>query len=55
MTHASFIVGAWVVVAATLGLYAAHLVARGRALSRRVPAARRRWLHSEHAPKDPTP
>lgn len=46
MTHGGFVLAAWIIVAASLGLYALRLVMRGRALTRAVPPERRRWLHS---------
>ena len=49
MTHAGFVLAAWIVVAITLALYALRLVLRGRALTRSVEPHRRRWLESSAA------
>lgn len=47
MTHVGYILSAWTVSLGAVGLYAWHLLRRGRALSRQVPAAQRRWMTSE--------
>lgn len=47
MDHAGFIFGAWILVAAVLGLYAVRLVVRGRALTKAVDPERRRWLDAK--------
>lgn len=50
MTHLGYLLAGW---GATLGcglFYAVHLMRRGRALSARVPAERRRWMTSEGSP-----
>lgn len=39
MSHAGFVLGAWSVVLAAVGCYAASLVVRGRRLVRRARAA----------------
>ncbi len=43
MTDAFFVFTAWAVVLIVLGAYVAFVVARGRALSRKVPVEQRRW------------
>lgn len=47
MTHAGYIAAAWSVSAAVLVSYAAVVLLRGRRLSARVPARRRRWMTAE--------
>lgn len=43
MTDVGFIAAGYVLSAASIGLYAWRVVARGRRLSSRVPEERRRW------------
>jgi hypothetical protein len=43
MTHAGYVAAGWIASLGVLGLYGAHLVRRGRALSRVVPPEERRW------------
>ena len=40
----SYVFAAWIIVFATVLVYAAVTIARGRRLSRQVPPDRRRWL-----------
>ena len=47
MTHAGYIAAGWSVSAALLLGYAVMIVLRGRRLSGRVPARRRRWMTAE--------
>ena len=47
MTHASYILTAWIVSVLAIGAYCARLVQRGRQLSRSVPAEHRRWMTSD--------
>ncbi|MEZ5165830.1 MAG: hypothetical protein R2695_04805 [Acidimicrobiales bacterium] len=44
MTHLGYLLVGWGVTVLAGGSYAAHLILRGRRLSARVPAARRRWM-----------
>ena len=46
MNGAGYIIASWGLVGGSLALYAIRLVQRGRALSSRVPPARRRWMSS---------
>lgn len=46
MNHAGFIFAAWGIVAVVLALYSARLVLRGRALTKAVEPAHRRWIDS---------
>jgi hypothetical protein len=39
-----YVVFGWAVAVAAIILYTAVILARGRALSRRVPPERRRWM-----------
>ncbi|MBK5222722.1 MAG: hypothetical protein JJE52_07570 [Acidimicrobiia bacterium] len=43
MSDMSYMYLGWGVPLVTLAVYSASLVVRGRALSRKVPAERRRW------------
>lgn len=47
MSHASYILTAWLVSGASVALYCARLVQRGRRLSRAVSPERRRWIDSD--------
>jgi hypothetical protein len=47
MTHASYILTAWIVAAVVIAAYCARLVQRGRRLTRAVPSEHRRWMTSE--------
>ena len=49
MTHASYILTAWIVATVAVAAYCARLVQRGRRLTRAVPAERRRWMTSDTA------
>lgn len=44
MTHVGYIAAGWAVTFGVCGLYAVWLVTRGRAMTARVPADRRRWM-----------
>ncbi len=44
MTHAGYVATAYVLVLGTTLLYAVWVLAKGRRLSRQVPAEGRRWL-----------
>ena len=44
MTHAGYIAAGWSISAAVLVAYAVTILLRGRRLSGRVPARRRRWM-----------
>ncbi len=43
MTHVGYILAAWAITFAVLGLYTVSVLGRGRRLSRQVPVERRRW------------
>jgi hypothetical protein len=43
MDNAAYIAAGWLVTFGTLTGYVAHLLARGRRLSRQVPPQDRRW------------
>lgn len=47
MTDAGYIIAGWSVGLGTLALYAWSIIRRGRALTREVPAERRRWMTSD--------
>jgi hypothetical protein len=47
MTHASYILTAWIVAAVAVAAYCARLVQRGRRLTRAVPSEHRRWMTSD--------
>lgn len=47
MTHLGYLIAGWGISLGAIGLYAAALLRRGRALSARVPAERRRWISSD--------
>lgn len=44
MSTNAYIALAWVATFLSVGLYAASVIRRGRALSRRVPPEDRRWM-----------
>jgi hypothetical protein len=44
---ASYIVASWALVSGAVAAYAVRLLQRGRALTRRVPNERRRWMTTE--------
>jgi hypothetical protein len=46
MNGAGYIIASWALVGGSIAIYAVRLVQRGRTLTRRVPAARRRWMSS---------
>ncbi len=47
MTHAGYIAAGWSISTALLVSYAVMILLRGRRLSGRVPARRRRWMTAE--------
>ncbi len=47
MTHLGYLLVGWGVTLGCGIAYAAHLVRKGRALSARVPADRRRWMTAQ--------
>ncbi len=47
MTHVGYIAAGWSISAALLVAYAVTVLLRGRRLSGRVPARRRRWMTAE--------
>jgi hypothetical protein len=44
MTHLGYLIAGWGIPLVVLGIYAISLMRRGKALSARVPAERRRWI-----------
>jgi hypothetical protein len=44
MTHLGYLIAGWGISLGAIGLYAASLMRRGKALSARVPVERRRWI-----------
>ncbi len=44
MDHWSYVAAGYVIVFATLALYAVRTVTRGRRLARRLPSEERRWM-----------
>ena len=49
MTHVGYLLVGWGATLAVGGLYAASLLRRGRRLSARVPAERRRWMTADES------
>ena len=49
MTHIGYLIAGWGIGLGTLGAYGWSVVRRGRALARRVPAERQRWMTSGDA------
>ena len=47
MTHAAYVATAWGVTLGACGIYALHVVRRGRSLARRVAPERRRWMTAD--------
>ena len=47
MTHVGYLLVGWGTTIAVGGLYAANLLRRGRRLTARVPADRRRWMAAD--------
>ncbi len=47
MTHIGYLVAGWSITVAAVGVYAGWVLMRGRALSRKVPKNRRRWMAPE--------
>ena len=43
MTHAGYILAAWLITFAVLGLYTLSVLSRGRKLGRHVPPEKSRW------------
>jgi len=43
MTDAVFVIAAWLITGVVLVGYAAYVIQRGKALSRKVPVEERRW------------
>jgi hypothetical protein len=44
---AGYIIASWALVSGSAAIYAVRLVQRGRAMTRGVPAERRRWMSTE--------
>lgn len=44
MNQWGYVIACWVIVIGVLAVYAAIVIARGRALSRQVPPEDRRWM-----------
>jgi hypothetical protein len=49
MTHAGYILSAWIVSAGAVAAYCARVLQRGRRLSRDVAPDRRRWMTTDDA------
>jgi hypothetical protein len=47
MNGAGYIIVSWVLVSGSVAAYAIRLVQRGRAMTRRVPAGRQRWMSTD--------
>ena len=47
MTHLGYLLVGWGTTLAVGGIYAASLLRRGRRLTARVPAGRRRWMTTD--------
>jgi len=47
MTHLGYLIAGWGISLGAIGLYATSLLRRGRTLSARVPADRRRWMTTD--------
>lgn len=44
LTHAGYLAAGWSIGLAAIGFYALSVLVRGRALTKRVPPNRRRWM-----------
>jgi hypothetical protein len=44
MTNAGYVIAGYTLVFGSLGVYVVRVLLRGRALSKEVPAERRRWM-----------
>ena len=44
MTNAGYVFAGYAIVFATLGVYVARMLLRGRSLSKQVPPEDRRWM-----------
>lgn len=49
MTHVGYLIVGWGTTLAVGGLYAMSLLRRGRKLTARVPAERRRWMTADES------
>lgn len=49
MTHLGYLLVGWGTTLAVGGLYAASILRRGRRLTARVPADRRRWITADES------
>ena len=47
MNGAGYIITSWALVCGSVAVYAVRLVQRGRTMTRRAPAARRRWMSAD--------
>ncbi len=47
MNGAGYIITSWALVSGGVAIYALRLVQRGRTMTRRVPANRRRWMSTD--------
>ncbi len=46
LTHAGYLAAGWSIGLLAIGAYALSVLVRGRALSKRVPLSRQRWMSS---------
>ena len=47
MDYLGYLIAGWAVVLGAVAVYAVSLISRGKALSARVPADRRRWMTTD--------
>jgi len=47
MDYLGYLIGGWGVVLVAVAIYAVSLLRRGKVLSARVPADRRRWMTTD--------
>ena len=47
MDYLGYLIAGWAIVLGAVALYAVSLIRRGKALSARVPADRRRWISTD--------
>lgn len=52
MTNVGYILAAWLITFAVLGLYTLSVLSRARKLSRQVPPERRRWSATAEISED---
>jgi len=47
LTHIGYLIAGWGIPLMTIGLYAASLMRRSKAIEARVPADRQRWISTD--------